>query len=137
MPGLFYLFFVQKRSAGNLCFCLNCFLQQNVYLQFIQKIIKIHCWLLWKHTDWNLFLCLKLQNRYHFGTYACPIFARTVLYNLLLKMAFILISSFFPYLKMGHVFMIHTTKGQLISKCLFGAFNSSKKRMKTIWLEVP
>ena len=28
-------------------------------------------------------------------------------------------------------------KGQLISKCLFGVFNSSKKRTKTIRLEVP
>ena len=28
------------------------------------------------------------------------------------------------------------TKGQLISKCLFGVFNSSKKRTKTILLEV-
>ena len=27
-------------------------------------------------------------------------------------------------------------KGQLISKCLFGVFNSHKKRMKTIQLEV-
>ena len=29
------------------------------------------------------------------------------------------------------------TKGQLISKCLFGVFNPPKKRTKTIWLEVP
>ena len=29
------------------------------------------------------------------------------------------------------------TKGQLISKCLFGVFNSPKKQMKTIRLEVP
>ena len=28
-------------------------------------------------------------------------------------------------------------KGQLISKCLFGVFNSPKKGTKTIWLEVP
>ena len=28
-------------------------------------------------------------------------------------------------------------KGQLISKCLFGVFNSSKKRTKTIQFEVP
>ena len=28
-------------------------------------------------------------------------------------------------------------KGQLILKCLFGVFNSSKKQMKTIRLEVP
>ena len=28
-------------------------------------------------------------------------------------------------------------KGQLISKCLFGVFNSPKKRTKTIRLEVP
>ena len=28
------------------------------------------------------------------------------------------------------------TKGQLISKCLFGVFNSPKKRTKTIQLEV-
>ena len=28
-------------------------------------------------------------------------------------------------------------KGQLVSKCLFGAFNSPKKRTKTIRLEVP
>ena len=30
-----------------------------------------------------------------------------------------------------------SSKGQLISKCLFGVFNSPKKRMKTIRLEVP
>ena len=29
------------------------------------------------------------------------------------------------------------TKGQLISKCLFGVFNSPKKQTKTILLEVP
>ena len=29
------------------------------------------------------------------------------------------------------------TKGQFISKCLFGVFNSPKKRTKTIRLEVP
>ena len=29
------------------------------------------------------------------------------------------------------------TKGQLISKCLFGVFDSPKIRTKTIWLEVP
>ena len=29
------------------------------------------------------------------------------------------------------------TKGQLISKCLFGVFNSPKKRTKTIQLQVP
>ena len=31
---------------------------------------------------------------------------------------------------------ISIPKGQLISKCLFGVLNSSKKRMKTIWPEV-
>ena len=30
-----------------------------------------------------------------------------------------------------------SSKGQLISKCLFGVFNSRKKRMKTIRLEIP
>ena len=28
-------------------------------------------------------------------------------------------------------------KGQLISKCLFGVFNSPKNCTKTVWLEVP
>ena len=28
-------------------------------------------------------------------------------------------------------------KDHLISKCLFGVFNSPEKRTKTIWLEVP
>ena len=30
-----------------------------------------------------------------------------------------------------------SAKGQLILKCLFGVFNSSKKWTNTIWLEVP
>ena len=59
------------------------------------------CWFSWKHTDWYLFWCLKLHNWQHFGTYACLIFARTVLHNLLLKMAFILISSFFSIFEDG------------------------------------
>ena len=33
--------------------------------------------------------------------------------------------------------ILERTKGQLISKCLFGVFNSPKKRTKTIRLEVP
>ena len=33
-------------------------------------------------------------------------------------------------------FLIAPSKGQLISKCLFGVFNSPKKRTKTIRLEV-
>ena len=33
--------------------------------------------------------------------------------------------------------IVGTCKGQLISKCLFGVFNSSKKRTKTIQFEVP
>ena len=36
-----------------------------------------------------------------------------------------------------HNFEITEAKGRLISKCLFGVFNSSKKRTKTILLEVP
>ena len=33
--------------------------------------------------------------------------------------------------------LVLITKGQLISKCLFGVFNPPKKRTKTIRLEVP
>ena len=34
-------------------------------------------------------------------------------------------------------FILGSPKGQLISKCLFGVFNSPKRQTKTIWLEIP
>ena len=47
------------------------------------------------------------------------------------------ICMYFHELHLKKISFIRITKGQLISKCLFGVFNSSKKRTKTIRLEVP
>ena len=42
-----------------------------------------------------------------------------------------------PYNMVQVLEYLSYTKGQIISKCLFGVFNSPKKRTKTIRLEVP